>query len=58
MALTDSISGLLGNKVNLPIIGALSIPVLIGGGLLLYLLLKKKRVTSVTTRYGKWVKCH
>ena len=53
MALTDSISGLLGNKVNLPIIGALSIPVLIGGGLLLYLLLKKKRVTSVTTRYGR-----
>ena len=53
MALLDSFTGLLGNKVNLPLVGALSIPVLVGGGLLLYLLLKKKRVTSVTTRYGK-----
>ena len=53
MAITDGLKSVIGNQVNLPLIGAVSMPVLIGAGLLLFLLLRKKRVTSVTTRYGK-----
>ena len=53
MAITDGLKSIIGNQVNLPLIGAVSFPVLIGGGLLLFMLLRKKRVTSITTRYGK-----
>ena len=51
--ITDAFKNIAGNSVNLPLIGAVSVPVLIGGGLLLFMLLRKKRVTSVTTRYGR-----
>lgn len=53
MALTDAFKNISGNSINLPLIGAVSVPVLIGIGALLFLTLRKKRVTSVTTRYGK-----
>ena len=54
MAITDGLKSVIGNQINLPLIGAVSIPVLIGGGVLLFLLLRrKKRVTSITTRFGK-----
>lgn len=53
MAITDSLKSVIGNQINLPFLGSVSMPVLIGGGLLLFLLLRKKRVTSVTTRYGR-----
>ena len=53
MAITDGLKSVIGNQINLPIIGAISVPVAIGGAILLFMLLRKKRVTSVTTRYGK-----
>ena len=53
MAITDGLKSIIGNQINLPLIGSVSVPVVIGTGLLLFLLLRKKRVTSVTTRYGK-----
>ena len=53
MAITDGLKSVIGNQINLPLIGAVSLPVLIGGGIILFMLLKKKRVTSVTTRYAK-----
>ena len=53
MAITDGLKSVIGNQVNLPLIGAVSVPVLIGGGILLFLLTRKRRVTSVTTRYAK-----
>lgn len=53
MAFTDLFKNISSNNINLPVVGAISIPILIGGGLLLFLLLRKKRVTSITTRYGK-----
>jgi NhaP-type Na+/H+ or K+/H+ antiporter len=44
-----------GKTVSLPIVGAVSLTAVIGGGILLYLLLRKKRITSKTiiTRFGK-----
>ncbi len=53
MAITDGLKSVIGNQINLPLIGAVSVPVLIGIGALLFLTLRKKRVTSVTTRYGR-----
>ena len=53
MAITDGLKSVIGNQINLPLIGAISVPVAIGGAVLLYFLLKRKRVTSVTTRYGR-----
>lgn len=53
MALTDGLKNIAGNTINLPLIGAVSVPVVIGIGLLLFMTLRKKRVTSVTTRYGR-----
>ena len=44
-----------GKTVSLPIIGPVSVGVAIGGAVLLYLLLRKKRLTSKTiiTRFAK-----
>ena len=53
MAITDGLKSVIGNQINLPLIGAVSVPVVIGIGLLLFMTLRKKRVTSVTTRYGR-----
>ena len=53
MAITDGLKSVIGNQINLPLIGAISVPVAIGGVVLLFFLLKRKRVTSVTTRYGR-----
>ena len=53
MAITDGLKSIIGNQINLPLIGAVSVPLVIGGGIILFMLLRKKRVTSVTTRYGK-----
>ena len=51
--ITDNLKNIASNSINLPLIGAISVPVAIGGAVLLFMLLRKKRVTSVTTRYGK-----
>lgn len=42
-------------KIPLPIVGAVSVPVVIGAGILVYFAFfrNRKRVTSVTTRYGR-----
>lgn len=53
MAITDGLKSIIGNQINLPLIGAVSVPLVIGGGIILFMLLRKKRVTSVTTRYGR-----
>ena len=53
MAITDGLKSVIGNQINLPLIGAVSVPIALGGAVLLYFLLKKRRVTSVTTRYAK-----
>ena len=53
MAITDGLKSVIGNQINLPVIGAISLPVAIVGAFLLFLVLRKKRVTSVTTRYGR-----
>lgn len=39
---------LAGKSVSLPLIGTIGLTTAIGGGILLYLLLKKRRVTSKT----------
>lgn len=48
-------SAILGKSVSLPVIGAVSLPVAIGVGALIYFAFfrKKGRVTSVLTRYSK-----
>lgn len=53
MAITDGLKSVIGNQINLPLIGAVSLPILLVGGFIVLKLLTKKRVTSVTTRYGK-----
>lgn len=49
----NSLTG--GKTVSLPIIGTVGIGVAVGGAILLYLLLRKKRITSKTiiTRFSK-----
>ena len=41
--------------INLPLIGTISLTAAIAGGVLLFFLLKRKRVTSITktTRFGR-----
>mgnify|MGYP001588898380 FL=1 len=53
MVITDGLKSVIGNQINLPLIGAVSVPIAIGGAIILFMLLRKKRVTSVTTRYGR-----
>lgn len=44
----------LSKSVSVPIIGNVSLPIALGAGVLIYFLLfRKKRVTSITTRYAK-----
>lgn len=53
MALTDNLKNIASNTINIPVIGPIPIIAALGGGVLIFLLLRKKRVTSITTRYGK-----
>jgi hypothetical protein len=55
MAITDGLKNIAGNQINLPVLGAISVPVVIIGAAALYFLVfrRKGRITSVTTRYRK-----
>lgn len=48
------VNSITGKTISLPLIGAVSVPVAIGAAALLYFVFfRKRRVTSVTTRYAK-----
>jgi hypothetical protein len=55
MAIIDGLKNIAGNSINVPVLGAISVPVAIIGGMALYFLVfrRKGRITSVTTRYRK-----
>ena len=49
------LEALTSRSFNLPLIGAVSLPIAVAGGLAVYFLVfkRKGRITSVTTRYRK-----
>jgi hypothetical protein len=51
----SAISNITNKSISLPIVGAVSVPIVIGIGLLAYFAFfrNKRRITSITTRYGR-----